>query len=235
MQVDDDDGGEDVSRRVAPLDSPRVGCLHPETTSYILMLSHKLFPLFLERCAIYSPAPSLHSSERPSTALPLSSLAPCADWPAEHVYGIHVLCFRCARGSHTRPRLRSLADPHTHRTGASRSLGLGYVEKLLASSSSVKVVAGARNPSNAAQLDALASKPENKGRVLVVAFDVDSEDSVRSAAEKLKTDPFLDGGALDAVVVNAGVFVGGHKPPSEMCVGAISPRRTQLTPLRGAG
>lgn len=135
-------------------------------------------------------------------------------------------------------RARSLTRPtpytHTHRTGASRSLGLGYVEKLLASSPSVKVVAGARNPSNAAQLDALASKPENKGRVLVVAFDVDSEDSVRSAADKLKTEPFLDGGALDAVVVNAGVFVGGHKPPSEMCVGATPPRRTQLTPLRGS-
>ncbi|BGP33587.1 hypothetical protein JCM10296v2_005391 [Rhodotorula toruloides] len=101
-------------------------------------------------------------------------------------------------------------------SGASRSLGLGYVEKLLASSPSVKVVAGVRNPSNASQLDALASKPENKGRVLVVPFDVDSEQSVKAAAEKLKTDAFLEGGALDAVVVNAGVFVGGHKPPSEM-------------------
>lgn len=74
-----------------------------------------------------------------------------------------------------------------------------------------------RNPSNASQLDALASKPENKGRVLVVPFDVDSEESVKAAAAKLKTDSFLEGGALDAVVVNAGVFVGGHKPPSDMC------------------
>lgn len=59
--------------------------------------------------------------------------------------------------------------------------------------------------------------------MLVVAFDVDSEESVKAAAEKLKNDPFLEGGVLDAVVVNAGVFVGGHKPPSEMCVRVHTP------------
>ncbi|GEM12853.1 short-chain dehydrogenase/reductase SDR family protein [Rhodotorula toruloides] len=71
-----------------------------------------------------------------------------------------------------------------------------------------------------------------QGRVLVVAFDVDSEESVRSAAEKLKADSFLEGGALDAVVVNAGVFVGGHKPPSEMTMDDV--RANFRTNVEGA-
>ncbi|GJN90453.1 hypothetical protein Rhopal_003464-T1 [Rhodotorula paludigena] len=103
-------------------------------------------------------------------------------------------------------------------SGASRSLGLGYVRTLLESSPDVRVVAGVRNPSNASQLDALAALPANQGRVHIVAFDVDSEDSVKQAAEKLKSDPFLPNGALDAVIVNAGVFVGGFNPPSAFSV-----------------
>ncbi|BGP30733.1 hypothetical protein JCM10296v2_002490 [Rhodotorula toruloides] len=74
--------------------------------------------------------------------------------------------------------------------------------------------------------------PENKGRVLVVPFDVDSEESVKAEAEKLKTDSFLEGGALDAVVVNAGVFVGGHKPPSEMTMDDV--RANFRTNVEGA-
>ncbi|GAA6023929.1 hypothetical protein JCM10207_009280 [Rhodosporidiobolus poonsookiae] len=110
----------------------------------------------------------------------------------------------------------SSSAPYTYLiTGASRSLGLGYAEQLLASSPNVRIVAAVRNPSNAKQLDALAARPENAGRVLVIEFDVDSEKSVKAAVKKLETDPFLEHG-LDAVIANAGVFAGLHAPPAEL-------------------
>ncbi|TNY20751.1 dehydrogenase [Rhodotorula diobovata] len=100
-------------------------------------------------------------------------------------------------------------------SGASRGLGLGYARTLLESSPSIRVVAGVRNPATANLLNDLAALPANKDRLHVVQFDVDDEQSVKAAADKLKTDPFLQDGTLDAIIVNAGVFVGGHKPPSE--------------------
>ncbi|GAA5917017.1 hypothetical protein JCM8208_001711 [Rhodotorula glutinis] len=105
-------------------------------------------------------------------------------------------------------------------SGASRGLGLGYARTLLESSPEVRIVAGVRNPSNAQLLDDLAALPANKDRLHIVQFDVDSEESVKRAAQQLAEDEFLDDGELkdgrlDALIVNAGVFVGGHKPPSE--------------------
>lgn len=105
--------------------------------------------------------------------------------------------------------------------GASRGLGLGYARTLLESSPDVRIVAGVRDPSNANLLDDLAALPANQDRVRIVQFDVDSEDSIKQAAEQLLHDEFLDDGelddgGLDALIVNAGVFVGGHKPPSEL-------------------
>ncbi|BGP49787.1 hypothetical protein JCM10450v2_005692 [Rhodotorula kratochvilovae] len=100
-------------------------------------------------------------------------------------------------------------------TGASRGLGLGYARTLLESRPDARVVAGVRNPANSPLLDELAALPANKDRLHVVQFDVDSEESVAKAAEQLKSDSFLEGGAIDALIVNAGVFVGGHNPPSK--------------------
>ena len=45
-------------------------------------------------------------------------------------------------------------------TGASRSLGLGYTRQLLKSGNHVRVVAGARNPSSADDLQACAKRSE---------------------------------------------------------------------------
>ncbi|GAA5918458.1 hypothetical protein JCM6882_005139 [Rhodosporidiobolus microsporus] len=110
----------------------------------------------------------------------------------------------------------SFDAPYTYLiTGASRSLGLGYAEQLLAASPNVRIVAAVRNPAKADLLNALAAKEENKGRVLLLELDVNSEESVKAAAEKLAADPFLENG-LDALVANAGVFDGGHKPPSQL-------------------
>ncbi|GAA5985871.1 hypothetical protein JCM11641_005328 [Rhodosporidiobolus odoratus] len=112
--------------------------------------------------------------------------------------------------------LPSFDRPYTYLiTGASRSLGLGYAEKLLAASPEVRVVVAVRNPAKADQVQALANKPENKDRVLIVEFDVEREESVKAAAEKLASHPFLENG-LDALIANAGVFCGLHTTPSQL-------------------
>ncbi|GAA5990277.1 hypothetical protein JCM10908_005908 [Rhodotorula pacifica] len=103
-------------------------------------------------------------------------------------------------------------------SGASRGLGLGYTRELLASSPQVRIVAGVRNPSNAQQLHDLAAEPANKGRLEVIAWDVDHEDKVREAASELEKSEFVKESGLDTIIVNAGVFVGGHKPPAEMSI-----------------
>ncbi|BGP17899.1 hypothetical protein JCM10213_000976 [Rhodosporidiobolus nylandii] len=108
----------------------------------------------------------------------------------------------------------SFDAPYTYLiTGASRSLGFGYAEQLLAAHENVRVVAAVRNPDKADQLQALAKK--NEGRVLIVQCDVDDGESVKACAEKLSADPFLPNGGLDALVANAGVFQGLHKTPTQ--------------------
>lgn len=63
-------------------------------------------------------------------------------------------------------------------SGASRSLGLGYSRALLASSQQVKVVAGARNPSSAEQLQAL-QKEVGKDRLYILKLDVEDASGVQ--------------------------------------------------------
>ncbi|GAA5882342.1 hypothetical protein JCM1840_005427 [Sporobolomyces johnsonii] len=82
-------------------------------------------------------------------------------------------------------------------TGASRSLGLGYARCLLAASPKHKVVAAVRTPARADALNALAK--EYDGRVLVIAVDVDSEESVKAAAKELEANPFVKDG-LDSLL-----------------------------------
>ncbi|GAA5921929.1 hypothetical protein JCM1841_004999 [Sporobolomyces salmonicolor] len=84
-------------------------------------------------------------------------------------------------------------------TGASRSLGLGYARSLLAASPKHKVVAAVRTPAKADALNALAK--EYEGRVLVIAVDVDSEDSVKAAAKELEGNPFVKDG-LDSLLAS---------------------------------
>ncbi|GAA5875092.1 hypothetical protein JCM8547_005410 [Rhodosporidiobolus lusitaniae] len=98
-------------------------------------------------------------------------------------------------------------------TGASRSLGLGYARGLLASSPSTRIIAGARNPSSAHELKALADTHENKGRVYVLKLDVADEEQVEHAAKEMAESGFLgQGGGLDALVLNAGTCSYGRLP-----------------------
>ncbi|BGP37639.1 hypothetical protein JCM10449v2_001556 [Rhodotorula kratochvilovae] len=102
-------------------------------------------------------------------------------------------------------------------TGATRSLGLGYTRALLASKPDVRVVACARNPSSASDLQALAAEESNKGRVHVLQLDVEDAEQVQRAAGELEKSGFLgEAGALDAIVNNAGVALAHEVQPSQL-------------------
>ncbi|GAA5893908.1 hypothetical protein JCM5296_004633 [Sporobolomyces johnsonii] len=89
-----------------------------------------------------------------------------------------------------------------------------------------KVIAAVRTPAKADALNALAK--EYDGRVLVIAVDVDSEESVKAPAKELEANPFVKDG-LDSLLVNAGVFVGLHASPEEMSIEALDANlRTNL-------
>uniref|UniRef100_A0A0K3CMX4 BY PROTMAP: gi/472581206/gb/EMS18955.1/ C-signal [Rhodosporidium toruloides NP11] gi/647402852/emb/CDR49054.1/ RHTO0S22e02146g1_1 [Rhodosporidium toruloides] n=1 Tax=Rhodotorula toruloides TaxID=5286 RepID=A0A0K3CMX4_RHOTO len=96
-------------------------------------------------------------------------------------------------------------------SGASRSLGLGYSRALLASSNNVKVIAGARNPSSADQLQAL-QKEVGKGRLYILKLDVEDASAVQNAIKELESSGFLEAGGLDALINNAGVAVAPEAP-----------------------
>ncbi|GAA6038965.1 hypothetical protein JCM8097_000598 [Rhodosporidiobolus ruineniae] len=93
-------------------------------------------------------------------------------------------------------------------TGASRGLGFAYTQALLASSPNIRVVATARNPDKAEQLQALAADQANEGRLLIVQLDVADEKSVETFAAELEKNPFVADG-IDSLVNNAGIVVGG--------------------------
>ncbi|BGO95994.1 hypothetical protein NBRC10512_006456 [Rhodotorula toruloides] len=96
-------------------------------------------------------------------------------------------------------------------SGASRSLGLGYSRALLASSNNVRVIAGARNPSSADQLQAL-QKEVGKERLYILKLDVEDASAVQNAIKELESSGFLESGGLDALINNAGVAVAPDAP-----------------------
>ncbi|KAH8928977.1 NAD(P)-binding protein [Atractiella rhizophila] len=88
-------------------------------------------------------------------------------------------------------------------TGASRGIGLAWIE-LLSSSTTNKVFALARNPSNALRkLEGLG-----KGRVQVVTADVADEGSILNAVEEIQKMT----SHIDVLINNAGVTPGGIGP-----------------------
>ncbi|GAA6049875.1 hypothetical protein JCM3770_004226 [Rhodotorula araucariae] len=102
-------------------------------------------------------------------------------------------------------------------TGATRSLGLGYTRALLASRSDVRVVACARNPASASDLNALAAEAANAGRVHVLQVNVEDAAQVQRAADELASSGFLGpSGALDALINNAGVALKHDVLPSQL-------------------
>jgi NAD(P)-dependent dehydrogenase (short-subunit alcohol dehydrogenase family) len=91
-------------------------------------------------------------------------------------------------------------------TGANRGIGLCLVKNLLAGNDAVnflkpdyKIIATARNPASASDLNALAAS--SGGRIAVLALDIDSEASVNEFAKKVSSDF----GHIDFAIFNAGV------------------------------
>lgn len=62
-------------------------------------------------------------------------------------------------------------------TGASRGLGLEYTRQLLTLDTSSKIIATARNPATATELNELSSK--NEGRIKVIKLDVTDAEQVK--------------------------------------------------------
>ena len=78
--------------------------------------------------------------------------------------------------------------------GASRGLGLEFCKQILLNKSPACVIATCRNPENAVELLNLAA--QHPGKVTVLKLDVNTEDDIRSAAEKVKQSF----GALDLII-----------------------------------
>jgi len=84
--------------------------------------------------------------------------------------------------------------------GASRGIGLGFVEHLLARDSSTVVFATARNPTGSQELQKL--ELEYAGRLYLFRADVTSSDSIKALAVRIKKQT----SSLDVVIYNAGVL-----------------------------
>ena len=99
-------------------------------------------------------------------------------------------------------------------TGASRGLGLGYTRQLLKSGNHVRIVAGARNPSSADDLQALR-KEVGEDRLYILKLDVEDAEAVAGAVKQLEASGFLKDGSLDCLINNAGVARGFFDTPSQ--------------------
>ncbi|XP_046889382.1 C-factor [Hypomesus transpacificus] len=88
-------------------------------------------------------------------------------------------------------------------TGASRGLGLQMIESLATSSNSpAKIIAAARNPSGAQQLQKLAEKYSN---IHIITLDVISQESIERAAQEV--DELVQEEGLNCLINNAGINV----------------------------
>lgn len=88
-------------------------------------------------------------------------------------------------------------------SGASRSLGLETARQLLNSDPSVRVFAGARNPSTAYLLQALIA--EYPDRLVAIQLDVTDASSVKAAVATIAESPLGKDG-IDVLWNNAGVI-----------------------------
>ena len=78
--------------------------------------------------------------------------------------------------------------------GASRGLGLEFCKHILKSKTSAGVIATCRNPDGAAELRGLVG--QHPGRLTVLRLDVNREEDIREAAERVKGNF----GRLDLIV-----------------------------------
>ncbi|HET6631449.1 MAG TPA: SDR family oxidoreductase [Rhodanobacteraceae bacterium] len=88
-------------------------------------------------------------------------------------------------------------------TGANRGLGLEFARHLVAAGT--RVTACCRQPSAAAELQALASG--NQGRLRIEALDLAEPDAIDALAARLAAER----SSLDLLVNNAGVLVSGER------------------------
>ncbi|XP_028279326.1 uncharacterized protein LOC114447317 isoform X2 [Parambassis ranga] len=87
-----------------------------------------------------------------------------------------------------------MAAPIALIQGASRGLGLEFCRHILKNKSLAGVIATCRNPDGATELRGLAD--QHPGRLTVLKLDVDQEEDIRGAAERVK-ESF---GRLDLIV-----------------------------------
>ncbi|KAK4049881.1 hypothetical protein OIO90_005270 [Microbotryomycetes sp. JL221] len=90
-------------------------------------------------------------------------------------------------------------------TGASRGLGFGYAQALLAADPQINVIALCRNPSASTQLHEL--KKQYQGRVEIVQHEATSEESAVQAAKEV--EQLVGSNGIDTLIVNAGIISGG--------------------------
>ncbi|GAA5982984.1 hypothetical protein JCM10908_006857 [Rhodotorula pacifica] len=86
-------------------------------------------------------------------------------------------------------------------TGANRGIGFAFVNSL-AQRDDVLIFAGARDPSKADKLNALAK--EKEGKIVVVKLEVTSDDDAQKAAETVKEKS----SKVDVLIANAGIGLG---------------------------
>ncbi|KAL8292452.1 hypothetical protein RQP46_001064 [Phenoliferia psychrophenolica] len=104
-------------------------------------------------------------------------------------------------------------------TGASRGLGLEFARQLLASSPSVRVIAAARNPAGAAELQALI-KSEGAERIVAVTMDVSDPKSIEAGVAEVKKTTLGQSG-IDVLLNNAGVLAGGWNAPTASTIAEL--------------
>ncbi|KAE9413067.1 hypothetical protein Angca_002855, partial [Angiostrongylus cantonensis] len=85
-------------------------------------------------------------------------------------------------------------------TGANRGIGLGLVKEFLKNKEIQHVIATAREPDNAKELNGISDK-----RLSVVKLDVTSDESIRSAYNAV--EKLLGDRGLTVLLNNAGIFV----------------------------
>jgi len=92
-------------------------------------------------------------------------------------------------------------------TGANRGLGLEYVRQIVAHEPDSRVIAAARNPDGAAELQKLIAA--HPGKIEALQLDVSDQASIAAAAERAASLEFAKGG-IDVLLNNAGVNVVGN-------------------------
>ncbi|KAH7885452.1 NAD(P)-binding protein [Phlebopus sp. FC_14] len=94
-------------------------------------------------------------------------------------------------------------------TGASRGLGLGYVQQLITSVDNT-VFAACRNPESAQKLRSLSQSHSKKGTLFIIQLDVTDEASIFTAQREV--DTILGQRGLDYLINNAGVALKDDLP-----------------------